>query len=394
MTAGGKPFYSHPRYDVYDATVTNKLLHARAGDRDVLWVNQKKVLCYPPIGKQTLNKSITEQGFAGYQAPTWGRLDIGDDPLWEYACNESRAIAVCRNAVVLAEATELIVLNLKDGRVMWTHPLEYPPIQHGLAISRDGRILLTLEDGSIHCFGGKDTAPTPFISSQNSFFVDSAHLVLASNIPNTEIYYTLDGSAPTKESNLYTNPILVKESAQLKMRGYSNGVAPGFVVTEDLKRVEYEQVSDPGGISPGLRYDYFEGAFSRVDQLDDLTPKSSGVLDKIKVKPEPGANEYGYIYRGYILAPSEGVYTFYINSNDGSKLYINGQELIDNDGGHTATEKSGKIALLPGEYPFMVKYFQMGGGQALETSWEGPGFRKKEITAQVLFHKSGNGDAI
>jgi outer membrane protein assembly factor BamB len=394
VTASGKPFYSHPKHVVYDASVTNKLLHAKAGDRDVLWINQKKVICVPPISKKTMNKSVTKPGFAGYITPTWGSLDIEDEPYWQYACNESRAIAVCENAVVLAEKTELIVLDIENGKVMWTQPLEYPPMQHGIAVSRDGRILLTLEDGSIHCFGGKDTAPTPYVSSHNSFFVGSAELALASNMQNTKIYYSLDGSTPTKESNLYTNPIHIKESCELKMRGYSNGVVPGFVVVEDLKRVEYEQMSDPGNISPGLNYDYFEGAFSRVDKLDDLTPRSSGVFDKVKVKPETGVNEYGYIYDGYILVPSEGVYTFYITSNDGSKLYINGEELIDNDGGHSAIEKSGKIALQPGEYPFRVKYFQMGGGQALDVSWEGPGFRKKEITAQVLFHKNKETDAI
>ena len=394
VVACGKPFYSHPRYDVYDATVTNKLLHTKSGDRDVVWVNQKKVLCYPPISKKVLNNAVASQGFAEFTAPTWGKLDIPQKPYWEYTCNESKAIAVCQNAVVLAEDTELIALDIENGKVMWTQPLEYPPMPHGIAISRDGRILLTLEDGSIHCFGGKATAPTPFISSQNSFFVGSAKIALDSNLPNTQIYYTLDGSNPTNESLLYTKPIAVSESCELRMRGYLNDKVPGFIVAEDLKRVEYEQMSDPGNISPGLEYDYFEGAYSFVDQLDKLTPKASGVINKVRVKPELGINEYGYIYRGYILVPSEGVYTFYINSNDGSKLYVNGQELVNNDGGHGAIEKSGKIALQPGEYPIMVKYFQMGGGQALDASWEGPGFRKTEITAQVLFHKNKKNDAV
>jgi len=75
------------------------------------------------------------------------------------------------------------------------------------------------------------------------------------------------------------------------------------------------------------------------------------------------------------------------DQNDGSKLYINGKEVINNDGGHPAIEKSGTIALKTGEYPFVLKYFQMGGGKKLRVSWQGPGFEKQEIDAKVLFHK-------
>ena len=87
------------------------------------------------------------------------------------------------------------------------------------------------------------------------------------------------------------------------------------------------------------------------------------------------------------MIPENGNYTFYIKSNDGSKLYINDQEVIDNDGGHGVLEKSGTIALQAKEYPFMVKYSQLGSAKALKVFWEGPDFSKKELTAEVLFHR-------
>ena len=57
------------------------------------------------------------------------------------------------------------------------------------------------------------------------------------------------------------------------------------------------------------------------------------------------------------------------------------------DGGHGVLEKSGTIALQAKEYPFMVKYAQLGSAKALKVSWEGPHFSKKELTAEVLFHR-------
>ncbi len=141
-------------------------------------------------------------------------------------------------------------------------------------------------------------------------------------------------------------------------------------------------------LAPGITYDYFEGYFTSVSNLDDATPTSSGIINSITLEPRTEEAEFGYIYNGYISIPKDGIYTFYIESNDGSKLYINGKELINNDGGHGAKEESGKIALRAGKYPLAVKYFQMGGGKMLRVSWEGSGFKKTEIPADVLFHKS------
>lgn len=193
--------------------------------------------------RQLLNNSVAGQRFTGYRAPIWGKLDISNEPLWEYNCDGSVALAVCKNAVVVADKSEIVVLNLDDGKMLWSQPLEYPPVAWGLAVSRDGRIIVTLEDGSVQCFGGEPTGPIPFVSSNNTYFVGSAQVVLACNMKGAEIRYTLDDSEPTQNS----------------------------------------------------------------------------------------------------------------------KLYINDEELIDNDGGHTVIEKSGKIALKAGEYPILIKYLCICG---------------------------------
>ena len=137
----------------------------------------------------------------------------------------------------------------------------------------------------------------------------------------------------------------------------------------------------------GIHYDYFTGSFTTTDALDDATPTKSGIIKKISLEKAPGVNQYGYIFRGYLFIPKDGEYTFYVDSNDGGKLYINGRELVDNDGAHAAKEESGSTVVRKGYYPIKVKYFQMGGAQKLALSWQGPGFSKKEITKKDLFIK-------
>ena len=69
--------------------------------------------------------------------------------LWEVHTKPGRAVAVGRNAVVLATATELIAYDSVSGKTVWTKPLEKPPVAWGLAVNRDGAVIVTLEDGKV-----------------------------------------------------------------------------------------------------------------------------------------------------------------------------------------------------------------------------------------------------
>ena len=48
---------------------------------------------------------------------------------------------------------ELIALNLTDGRVLWKQPLPAAPVPWGIAVNREGRVIVTLEGGRVVCFG-------------------------------------------------------------------------------------------------------------------------------------------------------------------------------------------------------------------------------------------------
>jgi len=63
---------------------------------------------------------------------------------------------------VVAKKSEIVALNLKDGSVLWSQALPSAPVNWGLAVDRNGRTIVTLEDGQILCFGQR-----VFASSQN-----------------------------------------------------------------------------------------------------------------------------------------------------------------------------------------------------------------------------------
>ncbi len=161
VVACGKPFYTHPKYEVYDPTVFCRVFLASNSGRDVVWAtnqNNKRVLCFASIDKAALSRAMANP--QNQFLVDWARLGIKDKPRWSYDCKTSRAIAVCANAVVVAGESQIAGLSIEDGRVLWSHPLPSAAVEWGLAIDSQGRAVVTLEDGTILCFGraGKNEA--------------------------------------------------------------------------------------------------------------------------------------------------------------------------------------------------------------------------------------------
>ncbi|MHC4511824.1 MAG: hypothetical protein ACYTAO_23225, partial [Planctomycetota bacterium] len=154
VVACGKPFYAHPKYDVYDNTVFNKVFLASSGGRDIVWVsnqNNKQLLCFDHIDRELLKKQMARPG--NRFNLDWKKLGIKDRPLWRHDCKDSAAFAACRNAVVVAGQSEIVALNLSDGTRLWSERLPGRPVPWGLAVDRAGRAVVTLEDGQVLCFG-------------------------------------------------------------------------------------------------------------------------------------------------------------------------------------------------------------------------------------------------
>ncbi|MEK6235817.1 MAG: PA14 domain-containing protein, partial [Planctomycetales bacterium] len=73
---------------------------------------------------------------------------------------------------------------------------------------------------------------------------------------------------------------------------------------------------------------------------------------------------------------------FFLRSDDGSKLLINGKELISNDGLHAPRELQGRVVLRRGGAPIQVEYFNGSAGGELNLEWKGPGFSRRKIQGQ------------
>jgi len=161
IVVSGKPMYAHPEYPVYDSTVTNKLLHTSAHNRDVVWINSSRILCFRNIDAKALDRCAAEPPTAPvFTIGGWGKFDVADRPLWEFQCDGSVAFARCRNAVLFAGAKpqgvpSIDAVDVGNGEKLWKQSmtLQSPPVPWGMAIDGDGRIIVSLADGHVMCFG-------------------------------------------------------------------------------------------------------------------------------------------------------------------------------------------------------------------------------------------------
>ncbi|MFF3255742.1 family 16 glycoside hydrolase [Actinacidiphila glaucinigra] len=130
---------------------------------------------------------------------------------------------------------------------------------------------------------------------------------------------------------------------------------------------------------PGVTLRVFD-IQSPLDELCDLKPAQTPNVDRlIPTADWTSTDGFGFTDNfvsqllGNINVPDAGSYTFRLISDDGSRLFIGGQRVIDHDGLHGAEPKDGEITLTPGYHALHIDHFDRGGGQQVTLQWKPPG---------------------
>ena len=146
--------------------------------------------------------------------------------------------------------------------------------------------------------------------------------------------------------------------------------------------------------SPGLKYELYDNTvFPSVELpiFDSVRATSEGVAEvpTIDLPGRQGNDNFGVKFTGMIAIPRDGTYTFHTRSDDGSRLYVGGKEVVTNEGKRPATDKSGTVDLKAGDHEFAVTYFEDAGEQELSVSWQGPEIPLQKVPPGVLFKVGG-----
>lgn len=222
---------------------------------------------------------------------------------------------------------------------------------------------------------------------------DYVEIALGSPIGGAQIRYTLDGSDPEVGSAPYPGPFRLPVTEAGKVVSAMAFLPDGTM--SGVKRAHFARTTLRGAaqfnddVEPGLAYDYMEGEFNSVDELEHATVARSGTVRRVEIPDLAREELMGLRLVGLIRVPRDGVYTFHLSSDDGSRLWISGSFVIDHDGRHAASVKTGQIALKRGLHPLVVEYFQAGGGRSLRLSVSSARLEKGEVPEAWFRRRAG-----
>jgi alpha-L-fucosidase len=230
-------------------------------------------------------------------------------------------------------------------------------------------------------------APKPTIKVDYEKSVINPVISLTVPLSGSTIFYTTDGSEPGAASKVYEGPFTINQTCIIKAKTFFAGSIPGKTLIEKVKTYNWVAAVKTTNLKPGIDYKYYQPE-QNINMLSSFKTNliNSGVADIISVAKKQRTDKFAFEFSGYIKIDKDAVYDFFIASDDGSKLFIDDEEVVDNDGDHGTVEKSGKAALKKGYHKIKVLYFDSGGGNELKVFIQTQGGIKQELAAGILFH--------
>jgi predicted phosphodiesterase len=258
------------------------------------------------------------------------------------------------------------------------------------AIDHDGRLFDTFQmqkDTSTDAQASIIQPPAVKILADATLFQDKTMVQMQPAFDGLEIRFTTDGSQPNKSSLLYTGPFSMNQSAKITAKAYTKEGYSSRNSTLSLeKSVPQPAVRIKGDIK-GMAFNYFEGEWEKLPDFSTLQPNKKGISQQVNLT-EIGHREdnFSIVLEGFIDIPKTGLYTFYLQSDDGSKLYLNGKLLIDHDGDHSSIDKTGQAILQDGKHSLRIEYFEKSGSQELQAGIIDPILGSKPFSPFQLSH--------
>ena len=140
------------------------------------------------------------------------------------------------------------------------------------------------------------------------------------------------------------------------------------------------------------------GRLFRMPPFEHMTPVYTFITSNLNVSPrnyttgfptakmESVVDNFAIRFRGRLAIETPGTYTFALNSDDGSKLYINQNLVVDNDGIHLPQYVQGSLALAAGMHYIEIHYFQGQPYQiALQWFYQPPNGQEQIVPPEMIY---------
>ncbi|MES1249054.1 MAG: sulfatase-like hydrolase/transferase [Chitinophaga rupis] len=169
-------------------------------------------------------------------------------------------------------------------------------------------------------------------------------------------------------------------------RPYDNALVPGVQPAGIAKGLSEAK---PDGLVEGVDWKIYAGPFPWIPQTAAMASEASGQ------GAFPQLNETGKkmnrlsVFSGYIVAPKDGEYSFYMSCDARAFLRIHDIQVIDADYGYSGDLlRTGTLMLSAGYHPFTLSYYrdEDKGEPFLKLDWSGPGMARQRMQKKAFVH--------
>ncbi|EEF59520.1 chitobiase/beta-hexosaminidase C-terminal domain-containing protein [Pedosphaera parvula] len=247
----------------------------------------------------------------------------------------------------------------------------------------NGKVYLSTFSGRLNVYGLSTFVVPPIIAPNGGLFTNSVAVTISDATPGAVIYYTLDGTKPTTNSTLYTGPFVVTNTAAVTAQAFKPGSTDsGATVATFIN-------SSSVGTGIGLRGAYYSNQLMTFNGSPSLVRTDATVnflWNNGAPDPKVSSDHFTARWTGSVQPQFSENYTFYTTTDDGVRLWVNGQLLIDHWVDQGATEWSGLITLAAQQkYNIQMDYYENGGGAQASLSWSSPSTAKTIIPQTQLY---------
>jgi len=248
-------------------------------------------------------------------------------------------------------------------------------------------------------YGNSLFLATPVISPAGGQFTNSQLVTLSDATPNATLYYSLDGTAATTNSLVYTGPILLEHSTSLSVIAGEPGAASSGVASASF--VDSSAI----GTGIGLIGQYWANTTSAA--FTNLNFSGQPILTRTDATinfnwgtggpaPAVGATNYCVRWTGTCQPQYSELYTFTPTADEGVRLYVNGQLLINSwVDGTSPNILSNSLPLAAQQYYNLeLDYYHKTNNASVSLAWSSPSTPLAVIPQTQLYPQTNPPPAV
>jgi uncharacterized repeat protein (TIGR03806 family) len=248
---------------------------------------------------------------------------------------------------------------------------------------------------AVSVFGNAVFLTAPTISPNGGPFTNSVMVTLSDTTAGASIFYTLDGTTPTTDSTPYTGPFALTSNALVQAIAAAPGAVNSAVTSASFNNTA------ASGIGTGLQAEYFANhtsaaPFTGSPALVQTNATVNFNWGTIGPASSVGATNFTVRWTGCVQPQFSESYTFTTTADDGVRLYVNGQLLIDDWTDKAgATTRSNSIALTAQQlYNIELDYYQKTNNASVTLSWNSPSTPNGVVPQTQLYPYSNPAPAV